>query len=377
MTLNTKLFGNELKRLGYSFFSGVPCSFLQNLINYAINDCEYVMAANEGDAVAICAGAYLGGKKSVFLCQNSGLTNATSPLTSLNYTFKIPVLGFVSLRGEPGVNDEPQHELMGQITTDMLDVMRIEWSYLSTDLEQALEQLLGANQFIERGESFFFVVRKGTFEKENLKQQDTIDVSCERKKVQSNPDQLPKRLEVLESIIKTSDAGRINLATTGLTGRELYEAADLPNNLYMVGSMGAVSSLGLGLAIAAPDKDVMVIDGDGAFLMRMGAVATNAHYRPRNLFHLLLDNNCHESTGGQKTVSNHINYIELAASVGYAHSVYISSLNELESELSKWNERKGLTFAYFRITPGTKEDLGRPEIKPVEVKDRLMEFIRG
>ena len=96
MTLNTYEFGSDLKKFGYNFYSGVPCSFLKYLINYAINDCDYVMAANEGDAVAIASGANLGGRKSVVLMQNSGLTNAISPLTSLNYTFEIPVLGFVS-----------------------------------------------------------------------------------------------------------------------------------------------------------------------------------------------------------------------------------------------------------------------------------------
>jgi len=98
--LPTALFGKYLGSMGYDFYSGVPCSFLKNLINYAMNDCEYVMAANEGDAVAVCAGAYLAGRKPVFLCQNSGLTNASSPLISLNLPFRIPLFGFVSLRGE-------------------------------------------------------------------------------------------------------------------------------------------------------------------------------------------------------------------------------------------------------------------------------------
>src|SRR5688500_15978388 len=127
------------------------------------------MAANEGDAVAICAGANLGGRKAVFLCQNSGLTNATSPLTSLIHTFELPLLGFVSLRGEPGGKpDEPQHELMGQITTGFLDLMRIQWTYLSTDDEEAEAQLDEANRVIEGGAPFFFVVRTGTFAKETL-----------------------------------------------------------------------------------------------------------------------------------------------------------------------------------------------------------------
>lgn len=156
----TEQFGAELKKLNFSFYSGVPCSYLKNLINYAINDCNYIAAANEGDAIAIASGACLGGRRSVVLMQNSGLANAVSPLVSLNYPFHIPLLGFVSLRGEPGVPDEPQHELIGCITTQLLELMDIEWQYLSPDIDQAKEQLQQAVQVLDQNRSFFFVVKK-------------------------------------------------------------------------------------------------------------------------------------------------------------------------------------------------------------------------
>lgn len=169
MILNTYSLGEELNKRGFNFYSGVPCSFLANLINYAINEADFIMSANEGDAVAACAGAYMGGKKSVVLMQNSGLTNAISPLTSLNYSFKIPVLGFVSLRGEKGIQDEPQHELMGVITEKMLELVQIEWEYLSTDIEEVKQQLERADKAIENKQSFFFVVKKNTLDKVVLK----------------------------------------------------------------------------------------------------------------------------------------------------------------------------------------------------------------
>lgn len=92
--------------------------------------------------------------------QNSGLTNAVSPLTSLTYPFRIPLLGFVSLRGEPGIPDEPQHELMGQITTQMLDLMDVEWQYLSKDLEEVKNQLIQANEQIARIARSFLSLKK-------------------------------------------------------------------------------------------------------------------------------------------------------------------------------------------------------------------------
>ncbi len=373
--LNTKLFGQELKTYGFNFFSGVPCSFLKDLINYAINDLRYVAAANEGDAVAIAAGAYLGGIKSAVLMQNSGLTNATSPLTSLVYTFKIPILGFVSLRGETGITDEPQHELMGTITTKFLDTMQIPWAFLSDQIEEAREQLKQANAFIEENKPFFFVVRKGTFEQESLKARTIPSVKNNRKVLESKSSHLVSRNDALTEIHKIKDDDTVFLATTGVTGRELYEIDDAENNLYMVGSMGCVSSLGLGLALATPQKKVVVIDGDGSLLMRMGALATNAAYGPKNLLHITLDNGIHDSTGGQDTASLNLSFVEITAACGYDQALYAHDLDELKKYINQWKSNPALTFIHLKIKKGTREDLSRPKIKPFEVKNRLMKFL--
>ena len=373
--LETKTFGNHLKALGFEFYTGVPCSFLKDLINYSINECNYIAAANEGDAVAIAAGAYLGGRKPVVLMQNSGLTNAISPLTSLTYPFKIPVLGFVSLRGEPGLHDEPQHELMGEITEKMLDLMQIKWGFLSPIDHVARKQVQKATDIIERKETFFFVVKKGTFTSEKLNN-DLWEKSENKKKTRKTAiDEMPSRYETLRTINQFKDENTIQLATTGKTGRELYEIEDAVNNFYMVGSMGCVSSLGLGLAYTRKDKDVIIIDGDGSMLMRMGSLATNGYYQPKNMLHILLDNLSHDSTGGQRTVSNNVNFVEITAACGYENSYYVHSLEELQAKIVEWKKTKGLTFLYLKIFPGSKENLGRPKITPYEVKTRLQLFI--
>lgn len=373
--ISTQQFGNELKKLGYDFYSGVPCSFLKYLINYAINECDYVMAANEGDAVAIAAGAYLGGKKSVVLMQNSGLTNATSPLTSLNYTFQLPVLGFVSLRGEEGLGDEPQHELMGQITEKMLKLMKVKWAYLSDDFAEAKKQLKKADKYISKKETFFFVVKKGTLDEVKLKEQQLKTLQNKVKNKTATKAELPTRRETLKVLTDLSDKETVLLATTGKTGRELFEVADKPNHLYMVGSMGCISSLGLGLALSQPKKKVVVIDGDGSAIMRMGSFATNAYYQPDNLLHILLDNNTHDSTGGQATVSHNIDFVDQAASVCYPITLRVGTLDELTKAIVKWQMNGGMTFLYLKIAKGSTKDLGRPTMKPHEVKTRLMKFI--
>ncbi len=373
--LNTATFGNELKAMGFDFYAGVPCSFLKSLINYAINECYYVMAANEGDAVAVASGAALGGKKAVVLMQNSGLTNATSPLTSLNYTFRLPVLGFVSLRGEPGLKDEPQHELMGQITAEMLSLMRVEWAYLSDDGEIASNQLKEANQHIEAGRTFFFIVKKGTFGDVKLRKQELLNRKNKQSSTSTANPALPVREEALRCISEHAGDDTILLATTGKTGRELFEVEDKPNNLYMVGSMGCISSLGLGLALARSDKKIIVIDGDGSVLMRMGSLATNAYYQPPNLLHIILDNNVHDSTGGQATVSHIVDFVGLAASVSYPVAMKVSTLPELQQALQGWLTNGTMTLIHLQIAQGASAEPGRPTVKPHEVKDRLLKFI--
>lgn len=372
--LSMEVFGRKLEEFEFNFFSGVPCSFLKPMINYAINKNQFVMAANEGDAVAIAAGAYLGGQKSIFLCQNSGLTNAVSPLTSLNYTFEIPVLGFVSLRGEPGVTDEPQHELMGTITDKLLNVMQVENTVLSNDIGEAMEQLSYANRVIEAGKSFFFIVRKDTFASLKLTEQNVIEKIEVKVKFSNTQERSVKRMDALNALQNKIDNDTILLATTGVTGRELFELQDQDNQFYMVGSMGCISSIGLGLAMVQPNKKIVVIDGDGSLLMRLGSLTTNSYYAPMNLYHLLLDNGVHESTGGQRTVSSKVDFIKIVEGANYPTIDELKDVMDLQNALDEWYVNPKLSFGYMKIEKGTKDNLGRPTVTPVQVKERLMKL---
>lgn len=142
--------------------------------------------------------------------------------------------------------------------------------------------------------------------------------------------------------------------------------------------MGCVSSLGLGLSIAQEGKNkaIIVIDGDGSLIMRMGSLATNGTYKPPNLLHILLDNHTHDSTGGQATVSQNVHFVETAASCGYVRSIYVHNLEELKNRIEEWKQTKGLTFLHLKIAKGHKDSLGRPQIKPHTVKERLQQFLK-
>lgn len=270
--LDMQDFGNLLNQYNFNHFTGVPCSFLSPLINYAINNNSFISANNEGDAIAIASGISLANKSvGIVLMQNSGLCNAISPLTSLNYIFKIPILGFVSLRGEVGLNDEPQHELLGQITHKLLKLCKIKYAFLSDDINEVKKQVKIANKTIKNNESFFFIVRKNTFSKIDLNITESnlpISTKQHNKIVSSQVKEfLPSRIEALQIIDKLNNPNIVVFLTTGKSGRELYEIRDCKNYLYMVGSMGCVSPLALGFSIYV-NKKIIAIDGDASLLMR-------------------------------------------------------------------------------------------------------------
>ncbi|MDR9403017.1 MAG: phosphonopyruvate decarboxylase [Halothece sp. Uz-M2-17] len=362
----------------FGLYTGVPCSYLKPFINYTINspDLRYVGAANEGDAVAIAAGSELAGVRSVVMFQNSGLGNATNPLTSLTYTFKIPILLIVTLRGEPnGAPDEPQHELMGAITQSLLELMQIPWEYFPQKTENIATVLDKAVEYMQEYQRpYALVMQKGTVANCDLYSEaiNKFQSALVEKPVGDTRAHF-SRNEILQAIQAAVKPDAILLATTGYTGRELYAIADSDNQFYMVGSMGCVSSFGLGIALAQPDQQIVVLDGDGAALMRLGAMTTIGYERPANLCHILLDNQQHESTGGQSTVSHSVNFSAIAVACGYEKVGIATTLQQV----TEWITTKPnlLSFLHVKIKGGTPDKLPRPKITPVELAYRLRQFI--
>ncbi|MFO0665297.1 MAG: phosphonopyruvate decarboxylase [Polyangiaceae bacterium] len=369
-------FVEAAKARGFSLWTGVPCSYLKPFINYVIDapDIEYVGATNEGDAVGIASGADLGGRRSVVMFQNSGFGNTVNPLTSLNMIFDIPVLVITTLRGEPGgPSDEPQHKLMGQITTGLFDLMRIPWEYFPTEESEVagvLDRVI--HHMTTKKQPYGLVMKKDSVASQKLKSK-PVPKEIKAASVPTSftwPAERPTRTAVLTAVQKSANVDHdLIVATTGYTGRELYALGDFKNQLYMVGSMGCASTFGLGLALAQPNKRVIVLDGDGAMLMRMGALATLGFERPKNLLHILLDNELHESTGGQSTVSHSVDGALAAAACGYPKVLRITTPEELAALVK--SETTELTFAHVKMRPGAPEDLPRPTITPVQVAERM------
>ena len=367
------------RRMGFRRYSGVPCSFLTPFINYVINDDQlgYVSSTNEGDALATAAGAATGGERSVVMMQNSGLGNAVSPITSLAWVFHIPLLIITTHRGAPGIKDEPQHELMGRITGALFDLMQVPWEDFpaeSTMIEPALQRAMDYMHKNQR--PYGLLMQKGTVTAHPLKKSPIADISARKTLHRHFPgEDRNARSTVLERIIRlTPESGAVVIATTGYTGRELFSIADRSNHFYMVGSMGCASAFGMGLALARPDLQVVVIDGDGAALMRMGNFATLGSYGGGNLTHLLLDNEAHDSTGAQATVSANVRFADIAAACGYAASFEGNDV-ALVDELLALQGLNGPRFGHLKIRTGTRENLPRPSVTPPEVLRRLMRHI--
>jgi phosphonopyruvate decarboxylase len=375
---------------GFHWYAGVPCSFLTPFINHVLQDplLRYVSMANEGDAVALIAGMAIAGgagepqRRGITMMQNSGLGNAVSPLTSLTWTFRLPQLLIVTWRAEPGIADEPQHALMGPITPNMLEIMQIPWELFPTEAAAIGPALDRATKHMDQtGRPYALVMQKGSVAANPLKRgvgAFSDRVAAPRAVIAPHrlaPDARPSRHDALRVVVThTPVATSVVLASTGFCGRELYAIEDRPNHLYMVGSMGCVLPLALGLALARPDLRVIALDGDGSALMRMGAFATAGAYGPPNLWHLLLDNGVHDSTGGQATVSPNVAFADVAAACGYAASVETDDLAEISAWLTQ-PPINGARFARLRIRAGTPENLPRPAMTPVEVKTRLMRHI--
>jgi len=362
---------------GFDFYTGVPCSFLTPLINGVLSDhaLNYVGATSEGEAVAIAAGAWLAGRTTVVMCQNSGLGNAVNPLTSLNAPFRIPTLFITTWRGEPGLNDEPQHEMMGLITHDLLHLIGAPPAAFPNTPDQLGEAFAAATRTMaETGRPTAWVMRKGDVEDAPLNPQALLPAPPGRRDRFERGGERPSRAASLLAFLDAVDPEAAVIATTGKCGRELYTLADREQHLYQVGSMGCASGMALGLALNTP-RPVIVVDGDGAALMKLGAFATIGAHRPTKLTHILLDNGVHDSTGGQATVSPGVDFAAIALACGYSYAASCDSLQGLGAALKTAHTLRGPRLIHLRIAPGSMETLGRPKIAPADVAQRFKAFV--
>lgn len=364
-----------INTIGADFFTGVPDSLLKPLCNYLMNTYgidpnHHVIAANEGNCSALAAGYYMAtGKIPVVYMQNSGEGNIINPVASLlnDKVYAIPVIFIIGWRGEPGVHDEPQHIYQGEVTRKLLDDMDIENAIVDTETtdEELADTMADFRKQLNKGKDVAFVIRKGA-------------LSYDEKVTYSNEFTM-KREEIIQHIVKATGEDPI-ISTTGKASRELFEtrAANGQSHKYdflTVGSMGHASSIALGVAINKPKQKIWCIDGDGAAIMHMGAMAVIASCKPKNLVHILINNNSHETVGGFPTVAKSADMVGVAKACGYPYTTTVDNFDDLDKELGVAKERDELSFIEVKCSIGARVDLGRPTTTALENKENFMRYL--
>ncbi len=361
--------------LGSGFFTGVPDSQLRALCDYlmeqyGIDSRRHIIAANEGNAAALAAGYHLAtGKVPVVYMQNSGEGNIINPVASLlsEKVYAIPMIFVIGWRGEPGVHDEPQHIFQGEVTIKLLDDMDIASFVVGkeTTQKELEDKMAEYDRLLQQGKQVAFVIRKGALSYEG--------------KVRYENENSMTREEILRHIVDMSGTDPI-VSTTGKASRELFEIREEKeqghqHDFLTVGSMGHSSSIALGVAINQPHKKIWCVDGDGAVLMHMGAMALLGVNRPANLVHIIINNGAHETVGGMPTAAGQIDLVAVAKGCGYPKAVRVSSFEELDRELLAAKEGEELVLIEVLCSIGARADLGRPTTTARENKEGFMGYL--
>lgn len=362
--------------IGSDFYTGVPDSQLKPLINYlmgtyGIDQKHHIIAANEGNCTALAAGYHLAtGKVPVVYLQNSGEGNIINPVASLlnDKVYAIPMVFIIGWRGEPGLHDEPQHIYQGEVTMKLLEDMDIKAFAIGkeTTNEEVEAVMQGYREELSKGKNVAFVIRKGALETDA--------------KVKYKNENEMIREEIIHHIVKVSGEDPI-VSTTGKASRELFETrvANGQSHKYdflTVGSMGHSSSIALGIAINKPNTKIWCVDGDGAVLMHMGAMAVLGANKPKNMVHVIINNGAHETVGGMPTVVSKIDLVALAKACGYPNAVSVDSFAALDEELEAAKERDELSLIEIKCSIGARDDLGRPTTTALENKQNFMEYLK-
>ncbi|CAD7971987.1 unnamed protein product [Amoebophrya sp. A25] len=378
---------DKLAAKGLDFYAGVPDSLLKDFCAYVSDTSRnHVIAANEGTAMATACGYHLAtGKIPIVYLQNSGFGNIVNPLLSLvsPEVYRVPMLVLLGWRGEPGVKDEPQHQVMGRLQEGLLDAVELPYSVLPTEDGPELDACLGrAMEVLQGGNApYALLVRKNGFESYKLKSSPFVPHVADKW-----TNTVLKREEVLQLLIPHLRGWSI-VSTTGVLSRELYEVREglgdpIGNDFMCVGSMGHASAIAHGIACGANNrgkavdaKGVICLDGDGAALMHLGQMAINGCYRGgTKMLHILINNGLHESVGGQPTVGQEINFCEIARGCGYEYAKSATTTEDIVRCVTEMQNAASSSsmFLEIRVKPGVRKDLGRPKSSPEQNKDAFI-----
>jgi len=364
--IKVKTLINLLKKNNSSFFTGVPDSVLKEFSSSlkSVNKKNHIIATNEGAAVSIGIGHYLSTKKiPAIYMQNSGLSNALNPLISIAHekVYSIPLILIIGWRGSPRIKDEPQHNVKGIITEQILKLLNIKYTILRSvsDISKFDKQIKSA----KKNKSIVAcLIEQGTLEKNK---------NTKKKKDFYNLDKELFLKSLLENLNKNTNI----ISSTGYNSRELMYIREKykfnnTKDFYMVGGMGHTSSVALGYSLSAKNKTIC-IDGDGSLLMHLGSIKTAGTFANKNFKYILLNNNAHDSVGGQSTYANDINFAQLSKSLGFKKFYSINSQKNLKKIVKKFLSEDKLSFLEVKVANSKIKKLPRPT-DLIKIKNQFM-----
>jgi phosphonopyruvate decarboxylase len=373
-----------LDRHGFDFFTGVPCSLVEDLIAALETHprSPWLPAVREDVAVGLAAGAWLGGRRPVVVMQNSGLGTSLNALASLSLMYGLPALLIVTWRGYAG-KDAPEHILMGEISTKLLDLLGIPYRVLSADSID--EHLSWAHREVDARQMpvallvppGVVVAAAGGSHHGSRAGAAPITTTRPPRAAAAERELQPviSRREALVAALKELGDETV-IHANGYMCRESFAVGDRPQNFYMIGSMGLASAIGLGLALVRPARRSVVFDGDGNLLMSLGTLAMVGSLGPRNLVHIVFDNEVYGSTGGQRSPSRETRLDRLASSAGYRTTTAATTQDEVAAAVRAAGIDGGPHFILVKVT-AAESPAPRIPHTPHAIRDRFRQSAHG
>jgi phosphonopyruvate decarboxylase len=355
-----------LKKNNCNFFTGVPDSVLKELsVSLKTKSkTNHIIATSEGSAVSIGIGYYLSKNKvPCIYMQNSGLSNAINPLISIAHkkVYSIPLILIIGWRGSPKLSDEPQHNVKGRITREILKLLNIKFTILrkKKDLIKFDKQI----KYAKKNNSIVAcLIENKTLEKNN------------KQTSRKNFYNLDKEFFLKTLLNNIPNKSKI-ISSTGYNSRELLylrEKYKFENSrdFYMVGGMGHTASVALGCSLSNKNKTIC-IDGDGSLLMHLGSLKTAGDLSNKNYKYILLNNNVHDSVGGQITYANNVDFKKLSMSLGFKNFYLIEKISGINKKIKNFINNKNASFLEARVSGSKIMKLPRPK-DLIKIKKEFM-----
>lgn len=363
-----------LKSCGIDIALTLPCDKIKHLLGMIPGSFEEIPMTREEDGIGIAAGLYLAGKRPAMIIQSTGLGNSLNSLSSLHMTYDIPLPILASWRGvyKEGIVAQVH---FGKALPGILDAAGIP--HIVAESPADVPKISDAVKASYDRSSPYVVLLSPRiwddscpipFIPNEIMRERRCTLNC----TFAVPEPKYTRFDMIKGIVPYLK-DKIVVSNIGIPSKELYAAIDQPSNFYMLGSLGLASSIGLGIAKGKPDREVVVLDGDGSILMNPNALSSISQAKPDNLTIIAFDNSAHGSTGNQRTFSSSMDLQQLARAYGIDNTAMAASPEDLIRALEI--KETGPGFIHTIIRP-KNADVPNIPLSPHEIKHRFMDAIR-